>query len=146
MIPSAPQANWENNPNMSLPTVFVNLVVEDVAKTREFFSALGFEFDPMCSGDQTVCVILAEGVRAMLMDSAFFQAFTSKTLADARESTEAVIALDVGGRERVDDILARAVAAGGRESREPRDHGFMYGRGFEDPDGHLWEVYHMSGG
>ncbi len=131
---------------MSMPTMFVNLVVADVAKTREFFSALGFQFDPMCSGDQTVCVILAEGVRAMLMDEAFFRAFTDKAIADARESTEAVITLDVGDRESVDGMLERAIAAGGRESREPRDAGFMYGRGFEDPDGHLWEVYHMTGG
>ena len=130
---------------MTMPAVFINLVVEDVAKTREFFSALGFDFDPMCSGDQTVCVILAEGVRAMLMDADFFRAFTDKTVVDSRESTEAVIALDVGDRESVDGILERAVAAGGRESREPRDAGFMFGRGFEDPDGHLWEVYHLTG-
>ena len=129
-----------------MPAVFINLAVADVAKTREFFSALGFQFDPMCDGDQTVCVMLAEGVRAMLMDEAFFRNFTDKAVADARESAEAVIALDVGDRESVDGILERAIAAGGRESREPRDAGFMYGRGFEDPDGHLWEVYHMTGG
>lgn len=132
---------------MSLPAVFINLAVADVAKTREFFAALGFQFDPMCSGDQSVCVILADGVRAMLMDAALYSgAFTDKAISDARESTEAVIALDVGDRESVDGMLARAIAAGGRESREPRDPGFMYGRGFEDPDGHLWEVYHMLGG
>ena len=131
---------------MSMPAVFINLAVEDVAKTREFFSALGFGFDPMCDGDQSACVILAEGVRAMLMDKAFFGAFTDKAVADARRNTEAVIALDVGDRETVDGMLERAIAAGGRESREPRDPGFMYGRGFEDPDGHLWEVYHMMGG
>ena len=131
---------------MSMPTFFINQPVADVAKTREFFSALGFQFDPMCDGDQTVCVILAKDVRVMLMEEALFRAFTSKRIADASESTEAVIALDVGDREAVDGMLERAIAAGGRESREPRDPGFMYGRGFEDPDGHLWEVYHMMGG
>ena len=124
---------------------FINLAVRDIARSREFFSHLGFEFDPNFSNAGCACMVLSKGTYAMLLAEGFFQNFTTKTIVDATESTEVVVALSAGSRDGVDDMLRKAVKAGGAVAREAQDHGFMYGGAIEDLDHHLWEIYHMGG-
>ncbi|GAB2819229.1 VOC family protein [Streptomyces daliensis] len=124
--------------------IFVNLPVKDLPKSKSFFTALGFSFDPQFSDDNAGCLVISEDIYAMLLVEPFFQSFTQKEVADATKSTEAILCLGVESRERVDDLVDKALASGGSASNETQDHGFMYGRSFQDPDGHLWEVVHMD--
>jgi uncharacterized protein len=123
---------------------FVNLPVQDVQRTRDFFAALGFQFNPQFSNDTALCMVIADGVHAMLLHADFFRTFTKKPVADARQSTEVLVCLSCDSREEVDALVAKAVAAGGRTPVAAQDHGFMYAHGFEDLDGHQWELVWMS--
>lgn len=124
--------------------IFVNLPVKDIARTRAFFTALGFEFNPQFSNDQGLCMLIAEDIFAMLLAEPFFQGFTKKPVADATRSTEVLLALSCESVAEVDSLVAKALAAGGRAPVERRDLGFMVQHGFEDPDGHQWEVFWMD--
>jgi predicted lactoylglutathione lyase len=124
--------------------IFVNLPVKDVARTRAFFTALGFEFNPQFSNDQALCMLIGEGSFAMLLAEPFFQGFTRKPISDANQSTEVLVALSCESVAEVDALVAKALAAGGRAPVERKDHGFMVQHGFEDPDGHQWEVFWMD--
>ena len=124
--------------------IFVNLPVKDIALTRTFFTALGFEFNPQFSNDQGLCMLIGEDSFAMLLAEPFFEGFTKKPVADAAKSTEVLVALSCDSVAEVDDMVARAIAAGGRAPVERKDHGFMVQHGFEDPDGHQWEVFWMD--
>lgn len=124
--------------------IFVNLPVKDVARTRAFFTALGFEFNPQFSNDQGLCMLIGEGSSAMLLAESFFQGFTKKPVSDATKSTEVLVALSCDSVAEVDALVAKALAAGGRAPVERKDHGFMVQHGFEDPDGHQWEVFWMD--
>lgn len=123
--------------------IYVNLPIADMARSRAFFEALGYAFNPQFSNEQGACLVLGENLYAMLLVHPFFQGFIDKRIADARESTEVLVCLSCDSREEVDQLVARAIAAGGRAPRPPQDHGFMYGHSFEDLDGHLWELVHM---
>jgi len=111
-----------------------------------FFSTLGFTFEPKYTNDSAACMVVGKDIYVMLLTQAFFQTFTSKRLADANASTEVLVCLTCESREEVDSLVAKAVAAGGSAPRESKDHGFMYGHGFEDLDGHIWELVHMEPG
>lgn len=125
--------------------IFVNLPVKDLARTQDFFTKLGFKFNPKFSDDNAVCLVLGEKIYAMLLVEKFFKTFIKKEIADAGKTTEVINALTVGSREEVDSLVKKAVKAGGREPREPQEEGeWMYGRSFEDLDGHLWEVFYMD--
>jgi len=124
--------------------IFVNLPVRDLARSRAFFDSLGFEFNPQFSNPDGACMILGENIFAMLLVERFFQTFTSKPLSDARETTEVLTCLSCESREEVDALVAKALAAGGRAPNPKQDHGFMYGHGFEDLDGHIWELAYMD--
>ena len=124
--------------------IFVNLPVQDVARTRAFFTALGFSFNPQFSDDKALCMVIAEGIYAMLLSEPFFQGFTKKPIADASKSTEVLLALSCESVAEVDELVAKALAAGGRAPVERKDHGFMVQHGFEDLDGHQWEVFWMD--
>jgi predicted lactoylglutathione lyase len=124
--------------------IFVNLPVKDLALSRAFFSSLGFDFNPQFSNDDGACMIVGENIFAMLLVERFFQGFTSKPIADARHSTEVLTCLSCESRAEVDALVAKAVAAGGRAPNPKQDHGFMYGHGFEDLDGHIWELSWMD--
>jgi predicted lactoylglutathione lyase len=124
--------------------IFVNLPVKDLARSRAFFSSLGFDFNPQFSNDDGACMIIGENIYAMLLVERFFQGFTSKPIADARVSTEVLTCLSCESREEVDALVAKAVAAGGSAPNPKQDHGFMYGHGFEDLDGHVWELSWMD--
>ena len=124
--------------------IFINLPVRDLRKAIAFFTQMGFTFNPQFTDEHATCMILGENMFAMLLTEKFFKTFTPKEICDARKSTEVLTALSVGNREEVDDMLKKAITAGGREPREKQDHGWMYGRAFEDLDGHIWEVFSMD--
>ncbi|HYD77522.1 VOC family protein [Ramlibacter sp.] len=124
---------------------FVNLPIRDMARSRAFFAALGFSFNPQFTNEQGACMVIQDGASyAMLLVEPFFQGFTKKPIADARKGTEVLIALSCDSREEVDAMVKKALAAGGTAPNAPQDHGFMYQHGFEDLDGHVWEVFWMD--
>jgi uncharacterized protein len=124
--------------------IFVNLPVKDLNKTIEFFTKLGFKFNPQFTDENATCMIVGEDIFVMLLVEKFFQTFTKKEICDTSKNTEVIVALSVEGREKVDKMINKAIESGGMESREPQDHGWMYGRSFEDINGHLWEIIYMD--
>jgi predicted lactoylglutathione lyase len=124
--------------------IFVNLPVKDLNKTIEFFTKLGFKFNPQFTDVNATCMIVGDDIFVMLLVEKFFKTFTKKEICDTSKNTEVIVALSVESREKVDQVINRAIESGGRESREPQDHGWMYGRSFEDIDGHLWEIISMD--
>lgn len=124
--------------------IFVNLPVRDLKRSMTFFKALGMSFDAAFTNDDAACLVIGENIYAMLLVESFFKTFTEKPIADASTSTEVLVCLSCESRAEVDELVAKALAAGGRAPREPQDHGFMYGHGFEDLDGHIWELVHMN--
>lgn len=125
--------------------IFVNLPIADMAKSQAFFKALGYAFNPDFTNDKGAGLVLGNNLYAMLLVHDFFKTFTSRPVADAMKTTEVLVCLACESREQVDSLVAKAVAAGGKAPRPPQDHGFMYGHGFEDLDGHIWELVHMTG-
>ena len=124
--------------------IFVNLPIADMERSKAFFAALGFAFNPQFTNEQGACMVIDENIYAMLLVKPFFRTFIDTEIADARESTEVLVCLSCSSRAEVDDLVRKAVAAGGKPHRQPQDHGFMYGHGFRDPDGHVWELVHMD--
>ncbi len=124
--------------------IFVNLPVADLPKSMEFFRRLGFEFNRQFTDDKAACMVISEEGYVMLLARPFFQTFTRKALADAHTHTEALIALSCDSRAEVDELVRKAIAAGGTHAMDPVDHGFMYGWSFNDLDGHGWEVLWMD--
>lgn len=128
-----------------MPTkMFVNLPVKDLNRSVEFFKKLGYRFNPEFTDETATCMIVGEDNFVMLLTEPKFKASTPKPIADARKTTEVLVALSADSRKAVDEIVHKAVAAGGRQYKKPEDHGFMYGWGFEDPDGHIWEHFWMD--
>ncbi|MEN4918057.1 VOC family protein [Achromobacter spanius] len=126
--------------------IFVNLPIADMQKSQAFFKQLGYTFNPDFTNDQGACMVVGDNLYIMLLVKDFFQGFTGKPVADATQSTEVLVCLSCESRAEVDDLVARAVAAGGSSPRPPQDYGFMYGHGFEDLDGHIWELAYMEPG
>jgi predicted lactoylglutathione lyase len=124
--------------------IFVNLPVADLARSITFYEAVGAKRNPQFSDDTAACMVLSETIHVMLLTHAKFALFTAKPIADAHASTEVLICVSCDDRAAVDAMTEAALAHGGREIREPQDHGFMYGRAFEDPDGHVWEPMWMD--
>ncbi|GAA1825757.1 VOC family protein [Planosporangium flavigriseum] len=124
--------------------IFVNLPVKDLGKSMDFFTRLGFSFNRQFTDENAACLVISDTIYAMLLVEPFFQTFTKKEIADATKSTEAILCLGVESRQRVDELADRALAAGGLPANEAMDQGFMYGRSFQDLDGHLWEVMYMD--
>lgn len=124
--------------------IFVNLPVKDLGKSTDFFTELGFSFNPQFSDENAGCMVVSDDIYVMLLVEPFFQSFTKKEVVDSTKSTEAITCLGVDSRERVDEMVDKALAAGGQPSNDPMDEGFMYGRSFQDLDGHLWEVMYMD--
>ncbi|CCD37878.1 Glyoxalase family protein [Candidatus Paraburkholderia kirkii UZHbot1] len=122
----------------------MNLPVRDLKRSMTFFKELDMSFDPAFTNDDAACLVIGENIYAMLLVEKFFHTFTEKPIADAHASTETLVCLSCERRAEVDELVAKAVAAGSRASREPQDHGSMYGHGFEDLDGHIWELVHMN--
>lgn len=124
--------------------IFVNLPVKDLQKSITFFTHLGFSFNPQFTDETATCMIIGENIFAMLMVDTRFQEFTKKAVADAHKTTEVILALDAESREAVDDLVIKAVEAGGSIYADRHDHGWMYYHSFADLDGHQWEVMYMD--
>lgn len=124
--------------------MFVNLSVRDLPKAKDFFSQLGFTFNPQFTDDNAACMIVSEEAFVMLLTEPFFKGFTTKAICDTASRTEGLFALSCTSREEVDQLTTTALAGGGTPAMEPQDHGFMYSRSFYDLDGHHWEVLWMD--
>lgn len=125
--------------------IFVNLPVTDLARATAFYEAVGAEKNPQFSDDTASCMVFSETIHAMLLTHDKFRQFTPKAIANAKETSEVLICLSADSRDDVDHIVGKAKAAGGTIDPGPKqDYGFMYGRSFEDPDGHIWEVMWMD--
>jgi uncharacterized protein len=126
--------------------VFINLPVKNLQQSIDFFTALGFLFDPKFTDDKGTCMIINNGASyAMLLTEPFYKTFIKdREVADARKHSETLIALALGSREAVDLMVDTAVAAGGRDYRKEEQGEWMYGRAFEDLDGHIWEAVYMD--
>lgn len=126
--------------------IFINLPVADLEKSKAFYKSLGFSFNPQFTDDKAACLIISEHNYAMLLTHDFFKSFLRKPMADARKETGVLIAISRESRGAVDELVTAALQAGAAEPREPQEYGFMYGRCFEDPDGHIWEPMWMDPG
>jgi predicted lactoylglutathione lyase len=124
--------------------IFVNLPVKDLYKTRAFFTQLGYSFNPQFTDDKAACMVISDDIYAMLLVEDFFKTFTTKEIVDAKKSVECLICLSADSRQAVDELISKAIAAGGSTYNNPQDHGFMYQHGFQDPDGHIWEIIWMD--
>jgi predicted lactoylglutathione lyase len=124
--------------------IFVNVAVEDLDRSVAFFTKLGFEFDPRFTDESATCMIVSDEAYVMLLVRSRFQDFTKKQLVDPTTQTEAILAVSAESREQVNEFADTALEAGGSPANDPMDFGFMYGRSFNDPDGHLWEVFWMD--
>lgn len=124
--------------------MFVNLAVRDLKRSMEFFSKLGFEFNPKFTDEKAACMIVSDQASVMLLQRDFFQTFTKRAICDTETHTEALMGLSCASRAEVDEQMRIAIAGGGSAAQEPQDHGFMYGSSFYDLDGHHWEVMWMD--
>lgn len=124
--------------------IFVNLPVKDLNKSVEFFTWLGFTFDPRFTDQNGTCMILSDEAYVMLLMEEHFKSFTHKAIPDTVQSSEAILSLGVESREKVDQLMENVFKAGGKEAREAMDYGWMYGRAFQDLDGHLWEAFYID--
>ena len=128
-----------------MPTkIFVNLAVKDLERSEEFFKRLGFTFNPQFIDETAACMVIADDIYAMLLTHPKFKEFTKKEVADAHKTTEVLTCLSFDSKEKVNEVVDGAIAAGGTEAREPQDYSFMYGRSFNDLDGHVWEIVWMD--
>ena len=124
--------------------IFVNLPVKNLPNSMTFFKSLGYTFNPQFTDETAACMVISEDIYAMLLTHAKFKAFTPKAICDATQSTEVLVCLSCENRAQVDDFVRKAVAAGGSTYNQPQDYGFMYGHGFQDLDGHIWELMYMD--
>ncbi|MGW6357051.1 VOC family protein [Streptomyces sp. NPDC055092] len=124
--------------------IFPNLAVNDLDASKKFFTELGYSINPQFSDETGAAVVVSEHIVVMLLTKEKYAGFTKKTIVDATKNTEVLLCLSAESREKVDELVDKAIAAGGTETGEKQDHGFMYGRAFDDPDGHTWEIMWMD--
>jgi hypothetical protein len=124
--------------------IFVNLPVKNLNKSIEFFTKLGYKFNQQFTDETATCMIVTDDIFIMLLTEEKFKTFTPNEICDARKSTEVLVCLSLESREKVDEMVRTAVAAGGATYNDPQDHGFMYAHGFQDLDGHIWELIYME--
>ncbi|MFC7322109.1 VOC family protein [Halobacillus campisalis] len=124
--------------------MFVNLPVKDLNASIDFFTKLGFTFNPQFTSEEAACMVIAENMYAMLLVEKYFTSFTKRVIPNGEKSAEVILALSLESREEVDTLVNKAFEAGAERFNEPMDHGFMYGWSFQDLDHHLWEVFYMD--
>lgn len=127
-----------------MPTqIFVNMHVKDLAKSKAFFEQLGYRFNPQFTDENAACLVISDTIYAMLLTTGQMERFVpkGKTIADAHKTTETLLALSCDSKDAVNAMFDKAIAAGATETRATEDHGFMYGRSFNDLDGHIWELF-----
>jgi len=130
--------------NAAIKVIFINLPIKEIARTREFWTKLGFAFNEDFSDDKALCLVLKQdSIYAMLITHEYFQTFTNRPIAD-RSTTQVLLAVDVGSRERVDEIMRIAVENGATRYLQPENYGWMYYDRFADLDGHQWEISYMD--
>lgn len=130
---------------MATKQIFVNLPIKNLDKTKAFFAALGYTFNEQFTDANAACMVVQkDSIHVMLLVEEFFKTFTTKSITDTAKSTEVLLCLSCESRAEVDELVAKAKAAGGTTPTEPKDYGFMYGHGFQDIDGHLWELVYMD--
>jgi uncharacterized protein len=126
--------------------IFVNLPVKNLNQSVQFFTKLGFTFNQQFTDETATCMVVSDDIFVMLLTEEKFKSFTPKEICDAKKYTEVLVALSLESRAEVDEMVGKAVAAGGATYNEPQDYGFMYAHGFQDPDGHIWELIYMEPG
>lgn len=126
--------------------IFVNLPVKNLDQSVDFFSQLGFEFNPAFTDETATCMIVSDDIFVMLLTEDKFKTFTPKAICDATQNTEVLVCLSCDRREEVDSLVSKAVSGGGSTYKDPQDYGFMYAHGFQDLDGHIWELMYMEPG
>lgn len=124
--------------------IFINLPVKDLDKTTDFFVNLDFRFDSLMTDDNATCMIVEDNIFVMFLTDKFFKTFTHKEVADTTKTTEVILSLSVDTKEEVNAFIEKAVLLGATTPNPPQDHGFMYQWGFQDLDGHLWEIIYMD--
>jgi len=124
--------------------ICLNLPVADLPRSKAFFSGLGFSLHPQFTDDTAAMFVLSDTISVMLSTHAKFREFTPKAICDTATAVEALFSLHCESREKVDELVAKALGAGGSTYDQPEDFGFMYTHSFADPDGHGWGVFHMS--
>ncbi|WP_340818236.1 VOC family protein [Methanolobus sp. WCC4] len=124
--------------------MFVNLPVKYLNRSVEFFTRLGFEFNPQLSDEKGSCMIVSDDSFVMLVTEELFHLFTSKQTCDPHKCAGVAISLSSESREKVDELIRKAIEAGGSEAAEIQDNEWMYGRSFEDLDGHIWAIFHVN--
>jgi uncharacterized protein len=129
---------------MMATQIFINLPVKDLSKSIDFFTKLGYKFNPQFTDENATCMIVDENIFVMLLVEKYFKTFMPKDICDTSKSAEVLVALSFNSRAEVDAMVAKAIAAGGTTYKEPQDLGFMYQHGFQDLDGHIWEIFFMD--
>jgi uncharacterized protein len=124
--------------------IFINLAVKDLAKSMDFYAALGFSNNPQFSDDTAKCMVWSESIFVMLLNHEKFTSFTNKPIADTKNNIAGLFSLSVDSVDEVNSMMATGLNAGGIEPNEMRDYGFMQQRTIEDPDGHTWEIFFMD--
>jgi predicted lactoylglutathione lyase len=124
--------------------IFINLPVANLPRSLAFFKALGYAHNPQFTDDTAACIVISEEIHVMALTHPKFREFTPKAICDTKTAAEVLICLSCESREQVDDLVSKAVATGGSTYAKPKDYGFMYQHSFADPDGHQWELIHMS--
>lgn len=124
--------------------IFVNLPVKDLNRSLKFFKSLGYAFNPQFTDETAACMVISEDIYAMLLTEPKFKEFTPKAICDATRSNEVLVALSCESRADVEELVRKAKAAGGTLYAEPKDYGFMYQHGYQDLDGHIWELIYMD--
>lgn len=124
--------------------IFVNIAVKDLPRSMTFWKALGYSFNQQFSDETAACLVFSEDVYAMLLTHAKFKDFSPNPICDTSKHTEVLLALSCESKTDVTDKMNKALAAGARRYSEPKDHGFMYQDGFQDLDGHVWELFYMD--
>lgn len=126
--------------------IFVNLPVKNLNQSIEFFTQLGYKFNPQFTDETATCMIVSDTIYVMLLTEAKFKTFTPKAICDATKSTEVLVCLSCESRAEVDEMVRKAIAAGGSTYKAPQDYGFMYAHSYQDLDGHIWELVYMESG
>lgn len=125
--------------------IFVNLAVKDLDKSVNFFTKLGFKFNPQFTDENATCMIVGENIFVMLLVEKFFKSFIpGKDIMNTSKNAEALMGISGESREEIDEMISNVISAGGKEYRETTDYGWMYGRAFEDLDGHIWEIIYVN--
>ncbi len=123
---------------------YINLPVKDINRTKEFFGSIGFEFNAQFSDENSACLVINDNTFVQLLAESYFNTFVSKPIANLSSHSAGIIALSANSREHADELAEKAYAAGGKPFKDTQDHGFMYVRNFEDPNGHLWEICYFD--